>query len=208
MYNIFTKNTYRTMNFDRLFEIKSNTLKVKSGEILISEPFLSDFYFTRSVIFLVDHDEDTGSLGVIINKRLSLKINDIIDDFPKFDGDVYLGGPVATDSIFFIHTLGVMIPDSIEIHDGIFWSGNINAVKALIREGFVTKHDIRFYVGYAGWDAGQLVSELKRNSWLVGQISSKLILTTNPSKMWSEFVNVMGEKYKFWNKFPINPNDN
>lgn len=196
------------MNFDRLFEIKNNTLEVKSGDILISEPFLSDFYFTRSVIFLVDHDEDTGSLGIIINKRLTLKINDIIDDFPKFDGDVYLGGPVATDSIFFIHTLGVMIPDSTEIHDGIFWSGNINAVKALIREGFVTKHDIRFYVGYAGWDAGQLVSELKRNSWLVGQISSKLILTTNPSKMWSEFVNVMGEKYKFWNKFPINPNDN
>ena len=196
------------MNFDRLFEIKSNTLEVKSGDILISEPFLSDFYFTRSVIFLVDHNEETGSLGVIINKRLSLNINDIIDDFPKFDGDVFLGGPVATDNIFFIHTLGVMIPDSIEIRDGIFWSGNINAVKALIREGFVTKHDIRFYIGYAGWDAGQLVSELKRNSWLVGEMPSKLILRTNPAKMWPDFVEKMGEKYKFWNKFPINPNDN
>ena len=89
------------MNLDRLFEIKSNTLEVKSGDILISEPFLSDFYFTRSVIFLVDHDDETGSFGVIINKRLSLKINDIIDNFPQFDGNVYLGGPVATDSIFF-----------------------------------------------------------------------------------------------------------
>lgn len=196
------------MDFDKIFEIKSNTLDPEIGNVLISEPFLNDFYFTRSVILLVDHDEETGSLGVIINKRLSLKINDIIENFPKFDADIYLGGPVATDSIFFIHTLGIMIPDSTEICKGIFWSGNINAVKALIREGFITKHDIRFYIGYAGWDAGQLKSELKRNSWLVANIPSKLIINTNPNKMWKEFVKTMGEKYKLWNQFPINPSDN
>lgn len=196
------------MNIDKLFEIKSNTIEFCAGNILISEPFLNDFYFGRSVVLLIDKDEETGCFGVIINKRLSLKINDIIDDFPKFDGDVYLGGPVATDSLFFIHTLGVIIPDSTEIRKGIFWSGNINAVKALIREGLINKHEIRFYIGYAGWDAGQLKSELQRNSWLVGDIPTKLILNTNPGKMWSTFTQNMGERYRLWNQYPTNPNDN
>lgn len=190
------------------FQIKSNTTKVKTGDVLFSEPFLNDHYFGRSVILIVDNDDETGSLGIIINKRLSLKINDIIDDFPVFDGDVYLGGPVATDSVFFTHTLGVMIPDSFEVREGLYWSGNFNAVKALIKEGLITKYDIRFYIGYAGWDAGQLKGELQRNSWIVNDIPTKLILNTNPSEMWSNFVKDMGGKYKLWSRFPSNPNDN
>ena len=190
------------------FQIKSNTLNVKTGDVLISEPFLNDHYFGRSLILIVDHNEETGSLGIIINKRLSLKINEIIDDFPVFDGYVYLGGPVATDSVFFTHTLGVMIPDSYEVREGLYWSGNFNAVKALIKEGLITKYDIRFYIGYAGWDAGQLKDELQRNSWIVNDIPTKLILNTNPTKMWSNFVKDMGGKYKLWSRFPVNPNDN
>lgn len=190
------------------FQIKSNTLNVKTGDVLISEPFLNDLHFGRSVILIVDHNEETGSLGIIINKRLSLKINEIIDDFPVFDGDIYLGGPVATDSVFFTHTLGVMIPDSYEVREGLYWSGNFNAVKALIREGLITKYDIRFYIGYAGWDAGQLKSELERNSWLVGDIPSKLIINTNPKDMWDDFTRKSGNRYRLWNTFPINPNDN
>lgn len=196
------------MKEEDLFQIKSNTTKVKTGNVLISEPFLNDFYFGRSVILIVDEDEETGSLGIIINKRLSLRINDILDNFPEFDGPVFLGGPVATDSIFFTHTLGVMIPDSTEICKGIFWSGNINAVKALIREGLITKYDIRFYIGYAGWDTGQLKSELERNSWLVGDMPSKLIINTNPDDMWDDFTKKSGKKHMLWSTFPINPNDN
>ncbi len=196
------------MKEEDFFQIKSNTTKVKTGDVLISEPFLNDHYFGRSVILIVDNDDETGSLGVIINKRLSLKINDIIDDFPIFDGDVYLGGPVATDSLFFIHTLGVIIPDSFEVREGLFWSGNFNAVKALIREGLITKYDIRFYIGYAGWDAGQLKDELQRNSWLVGDIPSKLIISTNPKDMWDDFTKKSGNRYRLWSTFPINPNDN
>lgn len=190
------------------FQIKSNTLNVKTGDVLISEPFLNDLHFGRSVILIVDHNEETGSLGIIINKRLSLKINDVIDDFPVFDGDIYLGGPVATDSVFFIHTLGVMIPDSYEVREGLYWSGNFNAVKALIKEGLITKYDIRFYIGYAGWDAGQLKSELERNSWLVGDMPSKLIINTNPDDMWDDFTKKSGKKHMLWSTFPINPNEN
>ena len=195
------------MNKDELFKIQSNTLNPVIGDVLISEPFMNDFYFRRSVILLIDHNEK-GSLGVIFNKRLTIPFNEIVQGFPEFKADVYLGGPVETDRIFFIHTIGEMIPDSYKISDGLYWSGNVNALKAMIKMDLIKPHEVRFYVGYAGWDSGQLRNELKANTWLVGKFSSKQLLTTIPGKMWKNFVKQMGKRYMLWDKFPVNPSEN
>ena len=195
------------MNKDELFKIQSNTLNVVTGDVLISEPFMNDFHFRRSVILIIDNNEE-GSLGVIFNKRLTIPFNEIVQGFPEFKADVYLGGPVETDRIFFIHTIGEMIPDSYKISDGLYWSGNVNALKAMIKMDLIKPHEVRFYVGYAGWDSGQLRNELKANTWLVGKFSSKQLLTTIPGKMWKNFVKQMGKRYMLWDKFPVNPSEN
>ena len=195
------------MNQDELFKIQSNTLNVVTGDVLISEPFMNDFHFRRSVILIIDNNEE-GSLGVIFNKRLTIPFNEIVQGFPEFKADVYLGGPVETDRIFFIHTIGEMIPDSYKISDGLYWSGNVNALKAMIKMDLIKPHEVRFYVGYAGWDSGQLRNELKANTWLVGKFSSKQLLTTIPGKMWKNFVKQMGKRYMLWDKFPVNPSEN
>lgn len=195
------------MKKEELFKIQSNTLKVSIGDVLISEPFLNDFYFKRSAILIVDHN-DEGSFGVVINKRLEVPFNDIIMGFPKFDAKVYLGGPVDTDRVFFIHTIGEMIPDSHKIMGGLYWSGNVNALKAMIKNDLIKSHEVRFYIGYAGWDGGQLQKELKANTWLVAKFGSKEILTTNPKTMWKSFVDKMGKRYSLWSKFPVNPSEN
>ncbi len=195
------------MNKDELFKIQSNTLNVAIGDVLISEPFMNDFHFRRSVILVIDHNEE-GTLGVIFNKRLTIPFNEIVQGFPEFKADVYLGGPVETDRIFFIHTIGEMIPDSHKIGSGLYWSGNVNALKAMIKMDLIKPHEVRFYVGYAGWDGGQLRNELKANTWLVGRFSSKQLLQTMPGKMWSTFVKQMGKRYMLWDKFPVNPGEN
>ena len=195
------------MKKEELFKIQSNTLNPAIGNVLISEPFMNDFYFRRSVILIIDHNEE-GSLGVIINKRLTIPFNEIVQGFPEFKADVYLGGPVETDRIFFIHTVGEMIPDSHKISDGLYWSGNINVLKSMIKMDLIKPHEVRFYVGYAGWDGGQLRNELKANTWLVGKFSSKQLLTTMPGKMWKSFVRQMGKRYMLWDKFPVNPSEN
>ena len=195
------------MNKDELFKIQSNTLNVATGDVLISEPFMNDFHFRRSVILIIDNNEE-GSLGVIFNKRLTIPFNEIVQGFPEFKADVYLGGPVETDRIFFIHTIGEMIPDSYKISYGLYWSGNVNALKAMIKMDLIKPHEVRFYVGYAGWDSGQLRNELKANTWLVGKFSSKQLLTTIPGKMWKNFVKQMGKRYMLWDKFPVNPSEN
>ena len=192
------------MKKEELFKIQSNTLKVKIGDVLLSEPFMNDYYFRRSVILIIDHNEE-GSLGVIFNKRLAIPFNEIVQGFPEFKADVYLGGPVETDRIFFIHTLGEMIPDSHKIYGGLYWSGNVSVLKTMIKLDLIKPHEVRFFVGYAGWDGGQLVNELKANTWLVGRFDSKVLLHAKPSKMWSGFVNQMGQRYSLWNKFPVDP---
>ena len=195
------------MNKDELFKIQSNTLNPVIGDVLISEPFMNDFYFRRSVILLIDHNEE-GSLGVIFNKRLTIPFNEIVQGFPEFNADVYLGGPVETDRIFFIHTVGEMIPDSHLISNGLYWSGNINVLKSMIKMDLIKPHEVRFYVGYAGWDGGQLRNELKANTWVVGRFTAKQLLRSMPGKMWSDFVKQIGKRYTLWDKFPVNPSDN
>jgi len=70
-------------NFDDLIKIKTNNIRPGPGKILISEPFLYDYYFRRSVVLLAEHNKD-GSFGVIINKPMSLKFDEVVKDFPDF----------------------------------------------------------------------------------------------------------------------------
>lgn len=196
------------MKKSELFKIQSNTLNVAIGDVLISEPFTNDPHFIRSVILMIDHNNKDGSLGIIFNKRLPLSINDLIKDFPEFKADVYLGGPVEPNRIFFIHTVGELIPDSYLINNGMFCSSNINALKALIKMNLIKPHEVRFYLGYAGWDIGQLRTELKANAWIVGRFTSKELLSTNPKNMWNSLVKKMGDRYSIWDKYPVNPSYN
>ena len=196
------------MDLGEKFVIRSNSLEPKQGKILISEPLMNNFHFGRSVILLIDHVESEGSFGVIINKKLNASVSQIVDDFPDFEGTAYLGGPVSDSQLFFIHTLGELIPESIPIIDGLYWGGDVETFKTLIATGIANEENTRFYLGYAGWDSGQLVDELVRNTWLVSDITVEQYLNTPPELMWSSFVQKLGKPYEMWNRFPKNYEDN
>ena len=196
------------MDLGEKFVIRSNSLEPKQGNILISEPLMNDFHFGRSVILLIDHEVVEGSFGIIINKRLNVEVCHVVDAFPDFDGPVYLGGPVAESQLFFIHTLGELIPDSYPIIDGLYWGGDHNTLTTLINTGIANNDNVRFYLGYAGWEAGQLIDELVRNTWLISDITTEQFLKTPPEKMWQTFVNKMGNAYEMWRRFPKDFHDN
>lgn len=193
---------------DKRFQIHSNSLDPKQGDILISEPLMNDFHFGRSVVLLVDHSEADGTFGVIVNKQLDVSVNQLVDDFPDFDAPIYLGGPVAEDQIFFMHTLGNLIPDACKIMEGLYWGGDNKTLDTLIATGIANEDNVRFFLGYSGWESGQLVGELVRNSWLVSHVSTDRLLTTTPSKMWETYVNNLGKDYEMWKHFPMNAEDN
>lgn len=187
-----------------ILKIRTNNLKPSKGKILISEPFLIDYYFKRSVVLLAEHNED-GSFGLIINKPVSMFLHEMIKDFPEFEAPVYLGGPVKTDNLYFIHTQGNLIDNSMEITDGLFWGGDIEHVKELILIGQLQPSDIKFFIGYSGWVSNQLESELSRNSWLVSDIKAKQVMQVNTSRLWKSSVKKMGGDYSYWINFPSDP---
>lgn len=189
---------------ERFIKVSANNLKPARGRLLLSEPFLGDSYFGRSVVLLAEHNEE-GSFGIVLNKPIADPFNEIVKDFPDFEGKLFVGGPVETESLFFVHTLGDAIEGSLEIGSGLYWGGDIEIVKEMILLNAITPDDIRFSVGYSGWSPNQLNDELKRNSWLVSKGLNKNILKIAPDQMWKKLLAPMGEEYKHWPKFPTNP---
>lgn len=184
------------------------TDKLKKGQLLIAEPStFGDISFNRSVVLLADHTE-TGSVGFIINKPLQYTINDLVPEI-KAKFRIYNGGPVEQDNLYFIHNIPDLIPNSIEISNGIFWGGDFDSTCELINEGKIHKDNIRFFLGYSGWEANQLQNEMESNSWIVSTNNhANKIIGKSPATFWKEKIVELGGDYLLWSNAPENPSLN
>ncbi len=190
------------LNID-FFHIVNDSVAEK-GNILISEPFLGDNYFRRSVVYLTENNEE-GSLGFVLNKPIGVSINEIVDDFPASDFSISVGGPVSNNTVHYIHTLGARIPDSVLVADGIFWGGDFELIKELIAEGSVKPHELRFFLGYAGWSPNQLDGEMQEHAWLVGKIPPRMVMQEMNAEFWKTTLGSYNNKYRAWANFPEDP---
>ncbi|MDD7887878.1 YqgE/AlgH family protein [Flavivirga sp. 57AJ16] len=184
------------------------TIKPKKGDLLIAEPaIIGDVSFNRSIVLIADHSQD-GSIGFILNKPLDYTINELIPEV-EATYKVYNGGPVEQDNLYFIHKIPKLIPESIEISLGIFWGGDFSKVAELITKGDIDEKDIRFFLGYSGWEANQLEEELKANSWVVTEnIYKNNIIEKDYKSFWKEKMLEFGGEYSIWSNAPENPNYN
>jgi putative transcriptional regulator len=186
--------------------MEKRIIKPKQGIILISEPSLRDFYFRQSVVLLAEHNEE-GTFGVIINKPIEARLSDVIKGFPEFECRIFLGGPVKTDSIFFIHTRKD-VERSMPIMKGLYWGGDIDVIRDMIETGSITENEIRFFVGYSGWNPNQLDREIKENSWVLSHTTAHEVIHANPDKLWGDYLRNMGQDYAIWSNFPTDPSLN
>jgi putative transcriptional regulator len=184
------------------------TLKPAKGHLLIAEPSITgDLSFNRSVVLIADHTHN-GSIGFILNKVLDFTLNDLVPDV-KGDFKVYNGGPVEQDNLYFIHKVPDLIPDSIEIDSGIYWGGNFEVVKGLINRELITENEIKFFLGYSGWEYEQLNEELNAKSWIVAENKDpKDILSQKPRNFWKHKMMQLGGNYVIWSNAPENPSYN
>ncbi|MGV8994832.1 MAG: YqgE/AlgH family protein [Flavobacterium sp.] len=178
---------------------------LKKGQLLIAEPsLLGDMSFNRSVILLADHN-DEGSVGFIINKPLQYSIKDLVPEIHA-TFKIYNGGPVEQDNLYFIHNVPDLIPNSIEISNGIFWGGDFELTAHLINSGVIKKSNIRFFLGYTGWDAQQIEDEIQTNSWIISENFSKnKIIGKSANNFWKEKILELGGDYLIWSNAPENP---
>ncbi len=192
--------------YDYLFNFK-NIIAPAKGRVLIAEPLLQGKYFARTVILLVEYNQE-GSMGLVLNKPLSLNVNERVDLFPSCESPLFLGGPVHTDHLFFIHTVGNLIPQSHPIGSNLFWGGDLKTVQNLLDNKIITASQIRFFTGYAGWGKLQLTDEIEDKSWVVSLLNTETIMQQNTQDLWEIAIKELGKKYRHWLNFPQNPQFN
>lgn len=178
--------------------------KPAKGKILLSEPFMLDPNFKRTVVFICAHDEE-GTIGFVLNRKAKVTIPDLFPEFEYLKVNLYHGGPVEPNTVHYLHKLGDIIPDSELVGDGIYWSGSFEVLKILMAEKKVSPDDIRFFIGYSGWGAGQIEDELKENAWFVTSAQSTDIFGDKPDKLWNDILKDMGGDYKQISNYPENP---
>jgi putative transcriptional regulator len=174
---------------------------ISTGNILLAEPFMQDPYFRRSVILLCEHHLH-GSLGFILNKRIDMKVTDLLASFPEFDAEVYYGGPVSTDTLHYVHNVGEVLKDSVKVAEGIWMGGDFEQLKALVRNGLIEQHNIRFFIGYAGWSGGQLAEEMDIRSWIPAPVHANYVFKSNAEDLWSKVMYNKGDVFEVISDMP------
>lgn len=187
-----------------IFEAARPALKPSKGRILIAEPFLQGPFFNRSIVFLTEHSK-SGSVGFVLNKSSDLYPDEVIEDLFNFKGELYIGGPVASNTLHFLHTAGDLIPGSIQITDSIYWGGDFKRIKDLINIGRLDENCIKFFAGYSGWSAGQLEKEIEEQSWIVSNIDDSSVMSSYIDNIWKESMESLGDVFRTWTNFPSNP---
>lgn len=174
------------MTFKR--EVKSSP---KTGQVLLAEPFMDEPTFKRTAILLTDHS-DEGSVGFILNRPLDCTLDHVSDTFPEFEGPVYYGGPVANNTLHYLHCRGDIIEGSVEVTKGLFWGGDLDKLKFYIGTKVISSRDIKFFIGYSGWSSGQLQEELDRKSWVLANMDLNYFYKSESHRLWNQILNVEG----------------
>ncbi|WP_103068625.1 YqgE/AlgH family protein [Aquimarina sediminis] len=184
------------------------SLQPSKGHLLIAEPsIIGDVSFNRSVVLLADHS-DQGSIGFIMNKPLEYFLADLVPEI-EVEFKIYNGGPVEQDNLYFIHKVPDLIPNSVEISGGIYWGGDFTIVSRLIADDKITPSEIRFFLGYSGWDSKQLNQELEANSWVIVENNyKKNIFGKSYDTFWKEKMIELGGEYLLWSNAPEDPTYN
>jgi len=180
---------------------KRTDIKPAAGKLLIAEPFLTDPGFARTVVLLCEHGED-GSIGFVINKPSPSLIGDLLPDTEQPALPVFEGGPVQNNTLHMIHRIPELI-GGLEVMPGIFWGGSYHEFSKLGAQTLDSR--IRLFIGYSGWEQGQLEQELEEGAWLVADGFSDLIFDTEPSRVWQDSIRSLGSDYAYLANMPVHP---
>lgn len=184
------------------------TTKPAKGVLLVAEPsIIGDVSFNRSVVLLAEYNE-SGSVGFILNKPLDFTLKDFIPEINS-NLSVFNGGPVEQDNLYFIHKVPDLIPGSVEISNGVYWGGDFSAITELLKNNIIKADEIRFFLGYSGWESEQLDQELEMNHWVVTpNIYKNKLIGKSYNNFWKEKMKEFGGDYLIWCNSPEYPNYN
>ena len=192
---------------------------LQTGTLLVATPALDSLAFDRAVVLIIHYSETDITMGLVLNQPLGKGIRRYATDSLQQlagGGDTrtelgrifYQGGPVHQRYLFFLHRLDGLVEGGTEILDGLYLGGNLDIEDA---EADILQLDaprLRFYLGYAGWEPGQLESEISAGTWFLAPGEPELALASTPETMWQTVLHSLGGKYRPISAFPKDPSVN
>lgn len=176
------------------------------GRFLVASPILQDPNFRRTVVLLCEHDDEQGSMGIIVNRPSELKLDDTLLNAEGIAPQpLWIGGPVQRDAIVVLHR-SQGVPGSKELVDGMAIGGEEAAIVDLLRGPH--HQDVRVFSGYAGWGAGQLADELQERSWLVVPARAHLVFDVPADALWATVLRSLGPGFAYLAQLPLDPRVN
>jgi putative transcriptional regulator len=184
-------------------------MKPALGKILISDPFLQDPNFARTIVLLLQHD-DEGSFGFVLNNEVELSIHEALKDDKLPRHNLFQGGPVEIQTVHFLHGLGPVIGESREIIPGVWWGADFEKAQDILKKSPEMISNFVFFMGYSGWAAGQLDEELEEEAWIVSDIGSAMVFNPqfDAQALWKKAMRNLGGKYAALADSPSDPSLN
>jgi len=178
----------------------------RRGDFLVASPILRDPNFQRSVVLLCEHDEDEGSMGLVVNRPTEVTLEAALENIgPHAKQHMWFGGPVQREAVLVLHR-GTDLPGAREIADGMALGGDEDAIIDLLCS---TRHvNARVFAGYSGWGRGQLSAELESASWITCRGTARFVFDVEPENMWGAVLRSLGPKYSYLADLPLDPRVN
>lgn len=167
------------------------------NHLLIATPTMDDPYFSRTVTYICEHNEQ-GAMGLVINQPIGMTLKQVIEQADenaivideKANGIVLAGGPVNQDRGFILHTTQGGWSSSLVLSSEIMVTTSKDILSSLGNETGPEKSLV--VLGYAGWSAGQLEEELQTNSWLTIEADAAFLFDVPIHKKWESAVHKLG----------------
>ncbi len=158
-------------------------MKPVPGTILLSTPQLDDPNFEKAVIFICANDVK-GAMGFVINKVYPRTFNELAAYRYSPAVALFAGGPVEKESLYFIHCRPHLIKEGNPVNGQVFLGGDFEEAVSLINHQNLQPPDIKLFIGYCGWDANELETEIEEGSWLITTAAIETAFETNTATLW------------------------
>src|SRR5215217_645178 len=182
--------------------------KVEPGSLLVAAPLMSDPNFRRTVLFILEHREE-GTLGLVLNRPSDVPVTDVLPRWSHHVSDpktVFIGGPVEKTAALCLGALktragAAALSGLISVHDMVALidlETNPAALSLKLR-------GLRIFVGYAGWESGQLAEEIERGDWIVVPSLPSDVIASPKQDLWAQVLRRQGMPMALLATYPGDP---
>jgi putative transcriptional regulator len=192
------------MQDNPFFHFTPTETPLQAGKLLVSVPLTGDVFFDRSVILLVEHNQE-GSFGIMLNKSLPITLKDLFPQTHNEHIPIFWGGPVDANYLFFLHSYGSLFKGSLPVCENIYYGASAADLLHSIKKELLDENLIRFYLGYTGWIGGQLEAEINQKLWVIADCDDKNFFGKHNNLTWNSVVETLGARFSFWLNTPEEP---